>query len=180
MKHFITLLLTTALCTPVFAQKSGSSNRNAPAIEQSITIGANKMALNYTSITWAKGKTMEMAMDKANGAGAREMINGNAVRAPLATFTSTVAVECGELKLDAGEYKVYFTISDDCDWNINFQGKDKDAVQTMKLPLADSPEDHARLLMCLYAADAGDGAGVYVAFGKKMGMLEFKAAAKKA
>jgi hypothetical protein len=175
MKKFLTLALAAALCTPAFAQKMGSSNRNAPAIEQSITVAGAKMSLNYTSITWATGKTMDQAMDKANGAGTREFINKTAAKAPLATFSTSVPVACGELKLDAGEYKIYFTISEDCDWQINFQNGDK--TQTMKMPLMDSPEESKRLLLCLYAGET-EGAGVYVSFGKKMCMLEFKPAAK--
>lgn len=175
MKKFLSFALIAALCTPAFAQKTGSSNRNAPAIEQSITVAGAKMSLNYTSITWATGKTMDLAMDKANGAGTRDFINKQATKSPLATFTSSVAVSCGDLKLEAGEYKVYFTITEDCDWQINFQNGDK--TLTMKMPLMDSPEESKRLLLCLYAGET-EGAGVYVSFGKKMCMLDFKPAPK--
>lgn len=173
MKKFLTFALAAALCAPAFAQKMGSSNRNAPKLEQSIAVGDAKMALNYTSITWASGKTMQGAMDKENGAGAREMINGTASRAPLATFTTSIAVTCGDLKLAAGEYQVYFTISENCEWQINF--KNGDAVSTMKLAMADGGEENKRLLMCLYAGET-EGAGVYIAFGKQMCTLEFKPA----
>lgn len=175
MKKLLTFALIAALCTPAFAQKTGSSNRNAPALEQSITVGGAKMSLNYTSITWATGKTMEQAMDKANGAGTREFINKAAAKAPLATFTTSVAVACGDLKLEAGDYKVYFTITEECDWQINFQGADK--TQTMKLALMDNKEESKRLMLCLYAGET-EGAGVYVAFGMKMCFLDFKPAAK--
>ena len=167
MKKFLTFALAAALCTPVFAQKTGSSNSNAPTVEQTISAGGAKMTLNYTSITWASGKTLETAMDKENGAGTRDYINGQATKKPLASFSTTVAVTCGDLKLEAGDYKVYYTISEACEWQINFAGKD-DKVATMKLP-------SKRLMMCLYAGDS-EGAGVYVAFGEKMCMLDFKPA----
>ena len=133
MKKFLTFALAAALCTPVFAQKTGSSNSNAPTVEQTISAGGAKMTLNYTSITWASGKTLETAMDKENGAGTRDYINGQATKKPLAMFSTTVAVTCGDLKLEAGDYKVYYTISEACEWQINFAGKD-DKVATMKLP----------------------------------------------
>lgn len=110
-------------------------------------------------------------MDKENGAGMREHINGAAPKAPLGTFTTSIAVSCGDAMLDAGEYKVYFTISDACEWQINFQGKDK--THTMKLDLANSDHESKRLMLCLYAGEE-EGAGVYVAFGKQSGMLSLK------
>ena len=173
MKKFLTFALAAALCTPVFAQKTGSSNSNAPTVEQTISAGGAKMTLNYTSITWASGKTLETAMDKENGAGTRDYINGQATKKPLASFSTTVAVTCGDLKLEAGDYKVYYTISEACEWQINFAMGDK--VMTMKLPLMDNKEASKRLMMCLYAGDS-EGAGVYVAFGEKMCMLDFKPA----
>ena len=91
---------------------------------------------------------------------------------PLATFKSTVACKCGDLELAAGEYGVYYSITDDCKWQINFKAKDKDA-QTMTLPLSDSEHASKRLMMCLYAGDNG-GAGAYVAFGTQSCMLEFE------
>lgn len=173
MKKLLSLVLATALCTPVFAQKTGMTNNNAPTVEQTVNAGGAKMSLNYTSITWASGDTIKSAMDKENGAGTREYINGQATKKPLASFSTSVAVTCGELKLDAGDYKVYYTISESCDWQINFAMGDK--VMTMKLPLMDNKEASKRLMMCLYAGET-EGAGVYIAFGDKMCMLDFKAA----
>ncbi|MBK8095905.1 MAG: hypothetical protein IPK26_02285 [Planctomycetes bacterium] len=175
MKKFLSFALAAALCAPAFAQKMGSSNSAAPSVEQTVIAGDAKMSLNYTSITWADGKTMTALMDKEKGARARGRVNSSAKDSPLGTFTTSVDVTCGDLKLAAGEYKVSFTISDNLEWEINFTGKD---TQKMKLPLMDNPQESKRLLMCMYAGD-DEGAGVYVAFGNKMCMLNF-APAKKA
>ena len=167
MKLLLTLC-AAALCAPAFAQKSGSINRNAPAITQTVTAGEAKISLNYTSIAWGQGKTFEQAMDKANGGDARQMINTNAKKSPLAELSTTVELMCDKLRIPAGDYKVAFTINDNAEWEINFMGKE---TLTMKLPLLDNKEmPHKRLLMCLYAGDQ-DGAGVYVAFGTKVAML---------
>jgi hypothetical protein len=109
-------------------------------------------------------------MDKDKGAGTRQSINNNAKKSPLASFSTTVDLTCGDLKLAAGDYKVSFTINDKTEWEINFTNGDN--VQTMKLPLMDSGNESKRLMMCLYAGDSA-GAGVYVAFGNKMAMLTF-------
>lgn len=171
MKTFLTLALAAALCAPVTAQKMGSSNGNAPTIKQSIAAGEATISLDYISITWASGKTMDSIMDKEKGANTRTRINNNASKAPLATFKTSVDVKCGDLNLAAGEYKIFYTIDDDLNWNINFMMGEK--TQTMKLELADSEHESKRLLMCLYAGEEA-GAGVYISFGNKSGMLEFK------
>lgn len=177
MKALLSFSLLAALCVPAVAQKQGMTNNNAPEIKQTIAAGEAKMSLNYTSITWASGKTMTKIMDKESGGRTREAVNANATKTPLATFSTTVAVQCGELHLPAGEYKVYFTIGDDLSWSINFMNGDK--TMSMKLPLTESEHESKRLMMCLYAGD-DEGAGVYVAFGKHSGMLEMKPAAEKA
>ncbi len=171
MKTFLTLALAAALCAPVSAQKQGGTNRNAPTIKQSITSGKAEMSLDYTSITWASGSTMEKIMNKETGADSRKGVNANATKEPLATFKTSVDVMCGDLHLAAGEYKVFYTIDEDLNWSINFMMGDK--THTMKLELADSEHESKRLMMCLYAGEKA-GAGVYVAFGSKSGMIEFK------
>jgi hypothetical protein len=175
MNKLLTLTLATLLCTPAFAQKMGGANSNAPTIKQSIAMGDNSMSLDYTAITWASGETIKAIMDKENGASMRKRVNNGAPNSPLATFKTSVDCACGDLQLAAGEYKVFYTITDECEWQINFQMKDK--VQTMTLPLMDSHEENKRLLMCLYAGEKG--AGVYVAFGSQLCMLNFEPVAKK-
>lgn len=170
MKTFLTLALAAALCAPVSAQKMGMSNNNAPTVKQTVTAGDATMSLDYISITWASGKTMTAIMDKEKGANTRSRVNSSASKAPLATFKTSVDVMCGNLHLAAG-YKIYYTIDDDLNWSINFMMGDK--TQTMKLDLADSEHESKRLMMCMYAGEEA-GAGVYVAFGNKSGMIDFK------
>jgi len=173
MNKFLSLLACAALCAPVAAQKMGSTNTNAPTISQSIAAGEAKMSLNYTAITWADGKTMTMIMDKEKGERARTRVNNNAKGTPLASFSTSVDCKVGDLAVKAGEYQVFFTINAELAWEINFaQGE---TVQTMKLPLTDSQDESKRLVLAFYAMD--NGAGIYVAFGKKMGEIPVSVAA---
>ena len=169
MKSFLSLALAAALCAPAFAQKMGSTNSNAPALSQSITIGEAKMSLDYTSITWADGKTMSAIADKEKGARARTRVNNSAANAPLGKFTSSIDCKCGEATLAAGSYDVYFTIGDDLGWSLNFKSGDK--VTTTKLDLKSGEHESKRLQMLLHATD--DGAGAWLSFGKMSGMLAF-------
>ena len=168
MNKFLTLTLAAALCAPAFAQKMGMANTDAPTVKQTVMAGDCKVSLDYTSITWASGKTMTALMDKDKGAAVRQRVNSTAKTDPLGTFSTSVAVEIGALKLPAGDYKVAFTINDNLDWEINFMGKE---TMTMKLPLMDNKEmPHKRLLCSLFAGDE-KGAGVYIAFGSKWCIL---------
>lgn len=176
MTKMLSFALAAALCAPAFAQKMGMTNSDAPTVKQTVMAGDAKISLDYTSITWASGKTMTAIMDKEKGARYRERINGGASESPLGSLTTSVDLMCGELHIPAGEYKVYFTITDDLAWQINFMGKEK--THTMKLPLADADHESKRLLLCLYAGE-DEGAGVYVSFGKHSGMLDLKPAAQK-
>lgn len=175
MKKILAFVLAAALCAPAFAQKMGSTNSNAPAMKQSITAGDAKMSLDYEAITWADGKTMSRLMDKEKGAAARKRISESASQAPLGSFSTSVDCKVGDQSLPAGDYKVFFTIDEEMNWSINFQGKDK--THTQKLTLADAGHESKRLMLCLYAAEKG--AGVYVAFGNKSGDLKIEAAEKK-
>ena len=174
MKKLLSLVLAAALCAPAFAQKMGSTNSNAPMMKQTIEAGSAKMSLDYEAITWADGKTMARIMDKEKGAGARKRISESAAQAPLGSFTTSVECKIGEQTLPAGDYKVFFTIDEELNWSINFQGKDKTFAQ--KLTLADAGHESKRLMLCLYATDKG--AGVYVAFGSKSGDLQINAEKK--
>lgn len=170
MKKLLTIALAAALCAPAFAQKMGMTNSNAPTVKQAVESEGAKISLNYTSITWADGKTMNMLTDKEKGARSRQRLNDNAAKSPLGSFSTSVSVKCGDLVLAAGEYSVYFTITEDCQWQINFADKDGKA-QTMVLPVQKSEHESKRLLLCLYAEE--EGAGVYVSFGLMSGMLTF-------
>jgi hypothetical protein len=161
MKKLLSFALTVALCAPLFAQRA--------KIEQSIAMGDVKMSLNYTSLPYGEGKTVDMLMSKEGG-DMRNMWNNNAANRAVATFSTSVDVKCGDLTLPAGEHKIYFTVGDDMKVSANFKMGDK--VQTMPLAMMPAGEHMAKqMLMCLYAEP--NGAGVYCAFGKMQTMLTF-------
>ena len=170
MNKFLSLSLAAALCAPAFAQLQGMANNGAPTVKQTVTNGDAKFTLDYTSITWAQGQTMTRLMDKEKGVRARQQINQGAKDNPLGSFSTSVDVTIGTLKVPAGEYKVGFTINDNLEWEINFMGK---TTLTMKLPLMDQKDkdmQHKRLLCSLFAGE-DKGAGVYIAFGDKWCIL---------
>jgi hypothetical protein len=169
MNKFLSLALAAALCAPAFAQKMGMANNDAQTIKQTLMAGEAKISLDYTSITWAQGQMMARLMDKEKGAKAREMVNQTAKKEPLGSFSTSVDVTIGSLKIPAGEYKLAFTINENLDWEINFMGKE---TLTLKLDLQESKGmQHKRLLCSLFAGDESSTASVYVAFGEKSCVL---------
>lgn len=163
MKKLLSLVLAVAICAPAFAQRG-------PKLEQTITSGTTKMTLNYTSLSYGEGKTVGTLLDKEGGKEMRQMMNERSANRPLATFSTSINVKCGDAVLAAGEYGVYFTVSDELVWTINFKQGEKVVSSVVKLD--DSQHESKRLLMCLYAEEAG--AGVYLSFGKMSGMLSFQ------
>jgi hypothetical protein len=173
MKHSLPLVLGLLMAVPAVAQRSGMINQNAPSVSQTVTAGDAKITLDYTSIAWGQGRIFNAAMDKSGGGKARDSINNSAKQNPAGKFTTSVDLTCGDLKIPAGEYTFAFTINDNAEWQINFNGKE---TLTMKLPLQENKEmPHKRLLCSLFAGDDA-GAGAYIAFGDKWCVLNFKPA----
>jgi hypothetical protein len=177
MFRLFPFVLAAALCMPAFAQKMGSSNANAAVVKQTVTHENATFALDYHAINWVDGKMMKLLADKEKGARQRQRVNGSGPQSPLATFNTSVACKCGDLELAAGEYKVYFTITEDCTWQINFLAEGQEA-KSLALGLMDTPESSKILMMCLFAC-ADEGAGVYLAFGDKFCILTFAKVAPK-
>lgn len=170
MMKLFPLALGLLLMAPVAAQRMGSTNANAPTISASIEYASGvKVSCEYLAITWAQGRTMGALMDDSErGQRTRKRINDSAPEQPLGEFSTSTDLKVGDKVLAAGEYKIYFTITEKREWQINFGGE-KDTV-TITLPLQDSPMESKRLLLGLYAAE-GEAAGLYVAFGKQSGDL---------
>lgn len=162
------------LAAPVAAQQMGSVNRNAPTVTNAIEYANDEsITLSYKAITWAEGRTMEAAMDKEGGARTRQFINGQAEQNPLGNIHTTVDLHIGKTKIAAGEYQVFFTISDDVKWTINFS--DGDNKVSMPLDLQKSEMKHSRLLISLHAGEKPTDAGLYIAFGSSHAMYDVKA-----
>lgn len=162
MKKLLSFALAIALCAPVFAQRGAK-------LEQTITMGDAKMSLNYVSISYGEGKTVGTLLSKEGG-DMRKMFNERMAARPTTQFKTSIDVTCGDAKLAAGDYDVYFSIDDDLVVSMNFKQGDKVTSTKLKLNMAGQHEGK-KLLMCLYSEEAG--AGVYLSFGKIEGMISF-------
>ena len=160
-------LVLGLLLAPATAQRDGSININAPKVTQTVTSGSTRISLAYTALAWGRGAIVKKAMAKG-GYDTRKTINDLALSRPAGVFGTSVDLTCGDLKIPAGEYGLAFTINDNCEWQINFMGRE---TLTMKLPLNDNKErPSAMLVLSLYAGEQGCVC-CYIAFGDQACVL---------
>jgi len=152
------------LSAPAMAQKMGSTNKNAPAIRQTYTVGNQSIELGYTAITWATGQWAAALKDEASRGEWRARINDSAPKSPLGSLKLTTALNIGGVKVDPGAWKVGFTLNDEFAWQITLIGE---GGATLQVPLAlkEVDESQKRLMLALAAGDEDGTAKIVVAFG---------------
>jgi hypothetical protein len=158
------LVAVVLLSAPALAQKMGSSNRNAPAIRQTMTIGNQSIELGYTAITWAGGQWAAALKDEGSRGEWRVRINESAAKSPLGSLKLTTALDFGGVKVEPGAWKLGFTLNDNFDWQITMIGESGTTVQ-VPLVLKEVGEASRRLMLALAAGDEDGTAKVVVAFG---------------
>lgn len=158
-------LLLLVVNANAFGQKTGSSNRNAPKVSQTLTIGKETIKLDYTSITWGEGQWAKQLADEATKAAAKANINKAAENQPLGSFETSVAITIGGQKVAAGAYKMRFTLDDNYKWQIVLAG---DAASvTVPLDLKQVDDESKRLRVGLLAGEKDNTGEIHVAFGKQ-------------
>jgi hypothetical protein len=178
MRTSLLVALGIALMTcPVFAQKMGMANRNAPTVTQSITFaGKQTFELSYTSITWAQGEWAK-AIESKN-ADMRKAINDTAEKQPLGSAKLSADMMIGGKKVAAGNYKVMFTLTDSFGWQLTFAGDKEKITWALDLKDAEGGKQAKRLTLALGAGDTDTTGVIYVAFGAKRGEIPVDSEAK--
>jgi hypothetical protein len=166
MRTLLSALVLGAFAAALPAQQMGSVNASAPTVTQSIKFanGAS-LSIEYKSITWAQGRTMDALKDAERGARMRERVNAQAERAPLGSAAVASAVTIGDQTVKAGDYKLYFTIDDENAWHLVLAAEEGDAKHTWKLDLKDTEKAQSRLVVGLMAGAKDTEATMKIAFG---------------
>lgn len=168
MKYALSLALGLALCAGSAAtQISGSINRNAPTVSNSISFNDHsKLEVTYTAIHFGEGRWQSIVGNE----GRHERFNSLAARKPIGNVTTTKLVMASGREIAAGEYSLYFTVSKRAGgFVLNLQNKgDKESEPIRwRLALSDTDAENKRLQITLAAASAADEASLTIAFGKK-------------
>lgn len=161
--------LVSVTNSPALAQRMGSTNKNAPAITQSIELSGQTIGMTYTAITWAGGQWATALADEATRGEWRTRINDGAVKSPLGSFKCSTAITIGETKVAAGAYKLAFTLDEKFVWQLALIGET--ATVNVALSLKEVEESSKRLGLSLRAGDKDGSAEIAVAFGKSRTVL---------
>ena len=161
--------LLVAAASPAFGQKTGSTNRGAPTVTQSIAFEQDTLELKYTAITWAGGQWAAELANEATKADKRNEINNLAKERPLGSFKNSVDVTIGGQKVAAGTYKLAFTLDDAFKWQLTLTSDAGTISCPLDLKAAD--EEVKRLSVGLRAGEKNKTAELVIAFGKQRGTL---------
>jgi hypothetical protein len=178
MRTSLLVALGIALMTcPVFAQKMGMANNNAPTVTQSITFaGKQSIELSYTAITWAQGEWAKAIESKS--AEMKKMINDQAEKKPLGSLKLSADMMIGGKKVAAGTYKLMFTLTDSFGWQLTAAGDKEKITWALDLKDAEGGKQIKRLTLALGAGDTDTTAAIFVAFGTKRGEIPIDSEAK--
>lgn len=167
MKHALSITLGLALCAaPAATQISGSINRGAPVIENSIKF-ANEVELEvkYTAIHFGEGKWQGMLENKDS----HERFNRTAMAKPIGSVETSTTVYASGREIPEGEYDMFFSLHEKAGWLLNLKKQGDDAAEPIqwRMVLSDSEENCKRIRFNLNAGDKKDEAVLTIAFGKK-------------
>lgn len=119
MKTLLVTSLAALLACALPAQVSGSLNRNAPTVSQSIAMGDHKIEVTYTAIRFGEGAWQKIR----DNTEAHERFNANAEKTPVGTVKTNVAVNAAGKEVPAGEYALFFTVNERAGWVLNLKPK---------------------------------------------------------
>ncbi|MFM1870901.1 MAG: hypothetical protein RL398_323 [Planctomycetota bacterium] len=119
MKILIASAVAALLAVAAPAQISGSINRTAPTVSQSIAMGEQKVELSYTAIRFGQGAWQKVRENTA----AHERFNANAEKKPIGSVKTSVAVNAAGKEVPAGEYAMFFTVNERAGWILNLKPK---------------------------------------------------------
>ena len=125
MKFVLALACGAVLTAGLQAQISGSINRGAPKVTNSIEMGGNKLQVSYTSIRFGDGAWQKIKDDKES----HERFNKFAEGKPIGHVKTTCDLQAAGRTVPAGEYSMYFTVSERAGWLLNLKPEEGDTIR---------------------------------------------------
>lgn len=174
MKSFLAIACAALMTCGLQAQISGSINRGAAKVTNMITMGGNKLTVNYTALRFGQGQWQKIkdASDRHEG------FNKFAARSPVGNVETSVDLTAAGRMVPAGKYSMYFTVSERAGWMLNLQPKEGDAIR-WRMVLSDAPSEAKCLKIGLDPSDKDGMCSLHIAFGKQHVMVPVSVAKKK-
>ena len=174
MKSVLTLACAALITCGLQAQVSGSINRGAAKVTNSIEMGGEKLSVNYTALRFGEGQWQKIkdATDRHDG------FNQFAERRPIGSVETSVDLMTAGKKVPAGKYSMYFTVSERAGWVLNLKPKEGDAVR-WRMVLTDAPAESKCLKISLSPSAKNGSCSLHIAFGKQHVMAPVTVAKEK-
>ena len=174
MKSILAIAATTLLTCGLQAQVSGSINRGAAKVSNTIEMGGNKLSVNYTALRFGEGQWQKIkdATDRHEG------FNKFAEQRPVGTVETSVDLMAAGKKVPAGKYSMFFTVNERAGWILNLKPEKGEAVR-WRMVLSDAPKEAKCLKIGLEPSAKNGMCSLHIASGKQHVMVPVTAAKKK-
>lgn len=174
MKSVLAFACAALMTCGLQAQVSGSINRGASKVTNSIEMGGNTLSVKYTALRFGEGQWQKIkdATDRHEG------FNKFAERSPVGTVETSVDLMAAGKKVAAGKYKMFFTVSERAGWVLNLKPEEGKAV-AWRMVLTDAPSEAKCLKIGLEPSAKNGMCSLHIAFGKQHVMVPVTAAKKK-
>lgn len=160
MKFVLAVACASVLASGLQAQVSGSLNRGAPKVTNTIEVGGNKLHVEYTSIRFGDGEWQKIK-DNTDG---HERFNEFAERKPIGSVKTSCDLEAAGRSVPAGSYSMFFTVSERAGWILNLKPEQGDAIR-WRMVLTEAKTKSGCLKMRLEPTDKNDKCSLGIVFG---------------
>jgi len=174
MKSFLAIACAALMTCGLQAQISGSINRGAAKVSNSIEMGGNKLSVNYTALRFGDGMWQKIK----DAADRHEGFNAFAAKRPVGSVETSIDLMTAGKKVPAGKYDMFFTVNERAGWILNLKPKEGDAIR-WRMVLSDAPSEAKCLKISLDPSEKDGMCSLHIAFGKQHVMVPVMAAKKK-
>ncbi|MCK5942090.1 MAG: DUF2911 domain-containing protein [Planctomycetes bacterium] len=162
MKSVLAIACSALLTCGLQAQISGSINRGAAKVTNSIEMGVNKLSVQYTALRFGAGEWQKIKDNEQM----HERFNQMAEKRPVGTVETSVDLMAAGKRVAAGKYSMFFSVHPQAGWILNLKPESGDAVR-WRMVLSDAPAT-AKCLKIGLEPSAKDGTcSLHIAFGDK-------------
>ena len=174
MKSLLALTCGALLTCGLQAQVSGSINRNAPKVSNTIEMGGNKLHMQYTALRYGKGDWQKIR----DNADRHERFNEFAAQSPLGRVETTCDLQVAGKEIPHGSYSMYFTVHEKAGWILNLAPKEGDPIR-WRMVLSETKKKTDCLKMSLEPSGEDNSCSLSITFGAMHITVPVKIAVKK-
>jgi hypothetical protein len=174
MKSVLALTFAALMTCGLTAQIGGSINKDAPKVTNAIEMGKNKLEVSYTAIRFGKGSWQKIKENTERHDG----FNKFAANTPVGHVKTTCDLVAAGKAIPAGDYSMYFTVSERAGWILNLKPAEGDAIM-WRMHLTDTAHKSACLKVSLEPSEKSGVCSIAITFGEQAVTVPVSTAAAK-